>query len=366
MRDSWPQVRARILGDPALQERLRTCTEWEAFAAEVGRLAGEPADLGAERQHAQQLFIERELPRAPLPFDGVDTAGWTPFHVRFDGPVPEVEWCDLRGMDLSGDGFFFEGVIRAMREPYRLLVRPRTPLEELPDADPDVAGLIMHTSRCGSTLACRMLTAVEGLTVLSEPAPCDHVLRASHASAAQRARWLRGLLAAFGGRLIVKLDAWSILEMDVVKAALPDVPWVFLTRDPAEVIASQMRQPGIHMMPGVLPPELFGLDLPSALALTSEAYCARVLALIHEAARRSRDARSIIVDYADLPGAVVDVVLPHFRVRCDHETAARMRVVAGFDAKQPSLPFDAAEAAAERPVTAAVRAAAGDVEAVAA
>ena len=134
--------------------------------------------------------------------------------------------------------FFLDTVQRALWEPYRLLFAPCTSVAALEavavragSARP--AGLVLHTSRCGSTLVCRMLGAMPGTPVLSEPAPCDQALRAAVATAGTRARWLQWLLAALGaGGAVVKLDAWSVRERDLLREALPGVPWIFLYPDP--------------------------------------------------------------------------------------------------------------------------------------
>ena len=119
-----------------------------------------------------------------------------------------ILWRDLRGLEPNADAFMSDTIQRALGEPYRLLMDARTGLDALA-GEPDMAGLILHASRCGSTLACRMLATDPGLLVVSEPEVLDGLL-ALPAPAADRTRWVRGLLAALsrpGRRLVVKADA---------------------------------------------------------------------------------------------------------------------------------------------------------------
>jgi hypothetical protein len=363
--DAFGRLRALVLSDPDLQERLRGYGEWDRFvgaaqtvAAETG-LAIAPDELEVARLAARRAWVERDVADGgPGELDEVVPHGWTP--IRFSAEV--VEWCDLREVSRQ-DPFFLDTVQRALWEPYRLLFRPRTALSALEavaaragEARP--AGIVLHTSRCGSTLVCRMLGAVPGTPVLSEPVPCDQALRAP-APAPTRARWLRWLLAALGAHgAVVKLDAWSVVERPVLRDALPGVPWIFLYRDPAEVIASHAHMPGMHMVPGALPPELFGLDLPTALGLTPEEYAARVVGSVCESALAQLDADCRLVSYADLPEAVMTEVAPHFGVPTGERERALMLEAAGMDAKRPQERFDPAAAALARPVTDAVDAAA--------
>ncbi len=97
------------------------------------------------------------------------------------------------------------------------------------------------------------------------------------------------MVAAFGrkrsGRerhYVVKLDCWHTLALPLFRRAFPDVPWVFLYRDPVEVLVSQMRQRGMQMVPQYLPPGFYGIA--DTDATMDEDYCARVLGVICRAA----------------------------------------------------------------------------------
>ena len=243
---------------------------------------------------------------------GPDLVGWTPIRLDWEDGRPTVDWCHTAGLDFT-EPFFHETVERCFRHPYRLLFRHRTGMEEvghLVASKPGLApaGFVFHMSRCGSTLVSQMLAAVPEHLVLSEPGPIDSVLRAREMqpdlSDGERVTWLRSMVGALGQargpqtRMFVKFDAWSALELPVIRRAFPDVPWLFLFRDPVEVLGSHAGRPGAHVIPGALPPGLFGVPVGTPLL----EHAARVLARISEAALEwEDDPLTTFVDYADLP-----------------------------------------------------------------
>jgi gluconate kinase len=268
--------------------------------------------------------------------------GWTPIRVHWrDEPV--VEWCWTDGLAFT-DPFFVQTVERAFRTPYSLLFRRETPLDGLePGLEP--SGFVLHVSRCGSTLVSQMLASVPQHLVLSEPVPVEHIL-GSPASEADRVRWLRGIVSALGrprkgdGRgYVLKLDAWHACHLGTIRRAFPAVPWVFLFREPVQVLASHFRHRGAHMVPGAIDPALFGLDRHEIARMPSEEYCARVLAAICRAALEHHDEQALFVDYRELPSAVLERVLPALGLECDAAERASMEAVTRLDAKNPVLPF---------------------------
>lgn len=281
-----------------------------------------------------------------------DLTGWTPIRVGVEGGQPVVDWCWTDGVAFD-DPFFDQTVERCLRDPYRLLFRRQTPIDVLGEwaqASPGVplAGLVLHMSRCGSTLVTQMLGACDGVRVMSEPGPFDTLLRFP-APVEERVQWLRWVVSALGQpvgaqqRLVVKLDASATLALSLIDAAFPDVPRVFLYRDAAEVLVSQSRQRAGHMMPGALPPSLLGLQPHELSTLSGDAYTARVLVTVVGAVVRAveQDDRGLwaSVAYEELPHAVVDRIAPHFALTLSPGDTAAMEAVARQDAKNPAMPF---------------------------
>jgi hypothetical protein len=283
----------------------------------------------------------------------MSTAALTPIAVVEGDGGPWVEWCDLRGI-VPEEPFFEQTVGRAMSDADRRSSLRRTSVASLADDAAgsvcEPSGFVFHMSRCGSTLAGRLLRATGTTLVLSEPEPLDALLRLdSSADPAARVARLRGMVAALARsgaaeqrHVVVKFDAWTVFHMEIVRAAFPDVPWVFIFREPVDVTASQVRRPGLHMVPG----SRSGITLDQALAMGRERYTASVLGRILDAAlEQAHDPLARFVSYADLPDAVADVIAPWFGIEVSPAARAAMVEASRWDSRTPALPFVPGETA---------------------
>ena len=281
--------------------------------------------------------------------------GWTPIRLDWDGHQPTVDWCLTEGISFT-DPFFDQTVDRCFRDPCRLLFQRQSGIEEVGQFVADHPGLaptafVFHMSRCGSTLIAQMLVQGGEHLVLSEPRPIDGVLRTAWAgpgaSDGDRCSWLRWIVGAMGQqrqasqqRLFVKFDAWSVIDLPLVRQAFPDVPWLFVYRDPVEVLVSQSRRLGAHVIPGLVPPSLLGMTAADVGSCPPAEYQARVLARICESALDHRnDPNGTFVEYRQLPGFVVSELPEVCSVRFSEADVGRMLDVAGRDAKNPAVAF---------------------------
>ncbi len=311
-----------------------------------------------------------KMPRSLKP--SPPSKGWMPIEVHVDARGLVVDWCDLGSRRFIAP--FFEDTVRAaLRDNPPRSLRWQTgmdALEALAAEPPDIApsGFIFHLSRCGSTLVSQVLAASVRNIVISEPPPLDRILRPQPGDPAvtrdRRLRWFRGLVHAFGARrfaeearLFIKFDSWHTLELPFVREAFPDVPWIFVHRDPVEVMVSHRRLRGRQMIPGGLTLPL--LDLPTAAAATLplDEYCARVLARICSAVLphlRRGDGRA--VDFRALPDAIWAQPGALFDVAYSDAERAAMRAAAKFDAKNPAQPHSADSVAKRCEASDAIRA----------
>ena len=296
-------------------------------------------------------------------------SGWSPIRFYWREAQAMMDWCYLGDLQFK-DPFFEQTINQALRSPFSLIFRHQTPMEDLcelaarqPGAPP--TGFIFHMSRCGSTLVSQTFAALESSVVISEAPPIDHILRAQFQNApvdeSVRVRWLHGVINALGQRrtgrerrLFVKFDSWHILQLPLIVKAFPQVPWIFIYRDPVEVMVSQSRQCGAQMMPGVIAPQWLGMETAAFASL--EEYCARVLANFCAAAAAYRDCgRGRLVQFRELPGAVTGSLLKFFEMECNDEELSLMRHAAKFNAKTPSLTYEEDSAAKLREATDDIR-----------
>lgn len=295
--------------------------------------------------------------------DGCDDwKGWLPIRVFAAGDDWRVDWCWFGSTPLS-EPFFSDSVRRALRLPFNQAMRRESSLDAMRqwrEASPGVAPslFIHHASRCGSTLLAQLLASDEKNIVVSEAPALDTLLCAGLQApelAAEAGEGVRGLLSAYGQRrlgteqaLVVKLDAWNVFQASSLHQLYPMTPSLFVYRDPLEIVVSHLRQPGMHMVPGLLG----AISLDSSGALTGVDRMARHIGqILHGGLRLCRESGAVPVNYSELPGAAWHRLAALLRVEAgDRE---RLQAVAASDAKQPGMAFS--------PDSERKRAAAGEV-----
>jgi len=281
---------------------------------------------------------------------------WAPIRVYEQNGELWVDWCWL-GTKRFSDPFFEMTIARCMQDSFAVLFRRQTPLSELQEwieQTPGLApsGFIFHFSRCGSTLVSQMLAALPQNVVISEAGPIDAILRprVDPADQEEKIARLRAIVGSLGqsraggeSQYFIKFDAWHMCEWPLIRRAFPDVPWIFVYRDPVEVLVSQLRNPGGWTIPGVLNPgPTVGLPMAEVVSMPRDQYCARVLASIARAALdavNDPDGGGLLVDYRDLPEGGWTSVAQHFGMKPSQADIETMREASGYDAKVPGLSF---------------------------
>jgi hypothetical protein len=133
-----------------------------------------------------------------------------------------------------------------------------------------------------------------------------------------------------------------VLELPFIARAFPNVPWMFVFREPRAVLRSQLESLGAEALLGTVDTAYLGLEFAAAHAMPSDAYAARVVGAFCAAALRyAETGRSAFVEYAAMPDAVFSDVLPFFGVRAGDAEAARMRDAARLDTKDAGAAFRA-------------------------
>jgi len=159
--------------------------------------------------------------------------------------------------------------------------------------------------------------------------------------------------------LFIKLDSWHTRALPLLRRAFPDTPWIFLYRDPVEVLVSQLRMRGAQTVPGIVPLEWFGLTAQDAY-LPERSFIARVLERTCSAVIEHGQAGGLLVNYAELPDAFFERILPHFGMTLEAPALEAMRIAAARYSKSPDTGFKADGAAKQREADPELRAAATD------
>ena len=281
---------------------------------------------------------------------------WTPIRIYWRDARPFVDWCCMDGARFV-EPFFDQTIEKRFRYPFNLIFRHQTPLEVLGELYEQtrglpLKGLIFHMSRCGSTLISQMLASLERNVVVSEAGPIDMALRSNFYDPSiteeMRVWWLRWVVAALGQRrndaeetLFIKTDCWHMIYLPLIERAFPGVPWVFVYRDPVEVMVSHRRRRGGQVIQGVLQSEIFRMNFSEATRMSPDEYCARVLAGICEAALKFSDNENgLLINYNQLPEAMLREIASHFQLKFDDGERDRMRSASRMDAKNPVMTFE--------------------------
>jgi gluconate kinase len=276
-------------------------------------------------------------------------AGWIPIRVTWREGEPVVHWFRLGEMRFD-DAYFADTIARCARRQFNLAFRRETPIDvlgEIAEARPGLppAGFLFHTSRCGSTLVSRLLSSLPDTLVIAEASPIDNVLRANlndpSISDDDRVRWLRWIINALAQaqdgvqrRCVIKLDAWHTAHLAIFERAFPNVPWVYLYRDPLEVLVSHMIT-NSFMMAAANAPALLGMPVTEAVHIPREQYCARALARISESVLERGVRPDQLVTHGELPDAVWKRIAPRFDLALSNAQIEMMRQATSFHAKRP-------------------------------
>lgn len=370
------RLRRMLARDEAREASLAGIDDPEVFRTEILALA-EAGGIAVGIDEIDRALHTRPgrgsdpIERHPL-FRHWPSRHWLPVRVvtAADGEC-FVDWAHFGGRTLD-DPFYETSVQRAICRPFNRIWPYRMRLTDFVDAAPRESsmqpkGLIFHMSRCGSTLVAQMLASAQNLTVLSEPPPVDAIVQLKRhlpsLSDDDHARCLAAMAAALGRQrgevsqhAIFKLDCWHISALPLFRRAFPELPWIFLYRDPIEVMVSHARQRGLQMVPGLLDPMFLDIEQPHDL--TADAYCAEVLERICTFALSQIDlGGGLLVNYDTLPEAVSTDILPHFGLDLSDADRMAMQLASTRSAKAPTETFSADKLAKQRAANDAVQAA---------
>lgn len=357
-------LRQAILDDGALQRELACETGLEPFlnrcaaiAARVGLPVGRDAIAAALEPAAHSPLL---LPPPPA-LAGAPPRQWLPGEMLAMAGEPAIEWLYF-GERGPTEAFYSQSIARVRALPINRLLRFRSPAAALPGLTlgPPPDGFVFHMSRCGSTLVSQMLAAMPGAISISEAPVIEAVARVVLAGRLPREA-LRGIIGALTrdrqGAVtyrFVKFLSSHVLLIPLLRELFPDTPWVFLYRDPVEVLISQIRMPSPEVLAGIPPSEL-----PEGAA--DELRHAREIAMmigrfVESALSAFPAGGGIAIDYRALPAAVETAILPHFGIAPDDDARRLMALSAALDVKRVGQPFRADSAAKQAEASAELRA----------
>ncbi len=206
------------------------------------------------------------------------------------------------------------------------------------------AGIIFHMSRCGSTLLAHFLRGTEDCLVFCEPPALNSLLMPPWGDYSENEiiggiRIIIGLLAqaASGRRYILKLRSWNTLFAATILRALPNTPWVFLTRDPVEIAVSVMKNPStwVRMYDSDQNPFLFALDRMPINSDSLEIYISRILGAFTRGIQGLDVGTGWLERYEQLTATASSNIAGRFGLKTGPHDFDRMATQALFYSKDP-------------------------------
>ena len=187
-------------------------------------------------------------------------------------------------------------------------------------------GFIFHVSRCGSTLVAKAVARSEHNIVINQGGPLqrgfwsqltDDWRHDLEATPENLARFRRLVLAMCRKRRddqttsFVKFISWNVLCLDFISKAFPNVPSVFLYRDPVEVIASVMKETTAALVSkgGRQAAFLVGDRAANTATMTDIEYLARCYANYFKTALSAVHHGIHLVNYTDITPSTFPAIL---------------------------------------------------------
>ena len=291
---------------------------------------------------------------------------------------PQVEWLSMPDAEFS-EPFFHQTVERARRDnEHDSVFTDLETLLQVAKVGPAVqpSGLIFHTSRCGSTLVANTCRALDATRVIAEAPVIDKLVSRlftdAGAGSTKELIYLSLVRAAVHSlsrhpsnaiaRHFVKFASASILHVNSLRRAWPNVPCLILFRDPIEITVSNLRTRPEWMIPDSNPgaaAAIAGVDVKQLQSMTDEEFCARALGRYYAAAESVADQRTTrLVDYKQLSLQTLTQILAFFGVTPSAQELTRIERSLLSHAKDPSRSFhpdsEDKKAAASRQVIEAV------------
>lgn len=244
---------------------------------------------------------------------------WLPFRLEIVNPPFRLTWAQFGSLMLSHP--FFDQSLAYLRSvagnPDDRVTDFRTLIEtgrRRQATNP--AGIICHITRCGSTLVSNCLRAAERTTVISEALLVQQILDRcfmpsdSVTSEGIRLQALDSFVRIVSGypdgathRVVLKLNAFGLLDLSRLRSLWPEVPVVIVIRNPADVIASNLANRAPWLTSKFIIRDgrsVFDWAPHCPQEMDDEEYCARAVGALCSAGLRAFDEKCTVIDYSSI------------------------------------------------------------------
>lgn len=292
-----------------------------------------------------------------MPGSAYPLHGWIPYKLQHNAGEIECYWMDTFNAPYA-EPFFDETItkLKGIPQPTRRFnsVSSLSMLESwgavIGHVEP--TAFIFHVSRCGSTLISQLLSTDDQNIVLPEVPLFDDILRLPFKKpgigGVEVQRLLQTAVQFYGQKrtgaerqLFVKTDSWHIFFHRLLRQLYPDTPFILLYRTPYEVFNSHVKQRGVHAVPGLIEPGVFGFNADDVFGMDLNVYLARVLESYFGMYLNvaGQDYLTLLVNYSEGIMPAMDRIASFIKrpFRAGHYEKMMQR--AGFHSKHPGRKF---------------------------
>lgn len=295
--------------------------------------------------------------------------GLLPLELHCD--VREISWFDFGDMHLRETFLEISAEERMSQHTDALTVVTDLDLLETPDLYDDAfspSGFIFHVGRCGSTLLAKALSSLERHIVIKEAEPVQQLLGVEYEEVFRdkRALYFPSLINIYGHRRLpvherffVKFSSNHVKRLDMIRRLYPGVPWLFLYRNPYEIIPTSLEGPAWFIRNKNTAEGAFEADLPieSVEQMSDLAFSVQVECSTLRIALENTCDHCLFVDYTQLRPENLPGILRFFGLNVSGEEYNGMVEQFGFYSKSDgeSVPFAPDSAAKQAKVTDEIR-----------
>lgn len=270
---------------------------------------------------------------------------WAP--ADYDPKRRVLEWMSAAEKPIHP--FYSEHISAVRGQLLSALIKPKTallPALNLSGLVKQVqpAGFIFHLSRCGSTLVSRSFAGLPKCRVLSESPLLTQVLLDRSLSDIQRRAALtfcidtQGQLFHPEQHLLIKWNAWDLQFWPLILSLYPQVPVLLLLRDPVEILASQQKSAGYHMVRQPSRPLFRELSVPEEESIL-EYQCKVLRLLLGYGLDMSQRSQVMVVDYQELLPVIANKIANWFSLDLSQEECNQVEQCQLIHSKTAMQPF---------------------------
>lgn len=284
---------------------------------------------------------------------------WIPYKLNFEAEEILCEWLYIGEKQFTES--FFDSTILACKNYIQNKSQFKSTssidaifsfIENIESIEP--TAFIFHVSRSGSTLLTQLFSLDKDNIVVAEAPFFDQILREIpfskfNISEEEIIKTFKASIYFYGKKrngnesdYFIKLDSWHLMYYEIIRKAFPETPFIFSFRKPEEVLKSHQKQAGLQAVPGLIQPEIFGIDLSEHHLLNHNFYLAVVLEKYFEKLIYiiENDKNCLFIDYSEGVLPIINKIEQFLKLNIKPEIKEKMAERSQFHSKKPNEIFD--------------------------